>query len=210
MRYPNRIEAGKLLAASLQQYQGEEVVVLAVPRGGLPVAAPVAQSLKAPLDVALSKKIGHPLSPEYAIGAVSLNDVVLTDARGISETYIERQTQRIRDILKQRYRTYHKERAPVPLKSKVVILVDDGVATGNTLMVLTQLIRKQQPKKIVIAVPVASPSALEKLKSQDHIDEVICLQSPPDFQAVGQYYLHFYQVSDAEAIQILEENTQDV
>ncbi len=207
MRYLNRKEAGSRLAEALRQYRGQEVVVLAVPRGGLPVGAMVAKALGAPLDVALSKKIGHPSNPEYAIGAVSLTDRVITDATGISESYIKQQIQRIREQLRRRYEAYHKERPEVPLKDKVVILVDDGMATGNTLLVLTKLVLEQGPKKIVVAVPVAAPSALDTFKRQPHIGEVVCLQSPEDFQAVGQYYVHFYQVSDDEAIQWLKEST---
>ena len=206
MRYTNRNEAGTLLASALEKYRGQDVVVLAVPRGGLPVGAVVAKSLEAPLDVALSKKIGHPNNPEYAIGAISLTDVVLTDAKGISEAYIQQQVQKIRQKLHTRYETYHKGRPAVSLSGKVVVIVDDGVATGNTITALTKLVSRQQPEKIVVAVPVAPPSAIAKLRQEPHVDEVVCLQSPEDFQAVGQYYLHFYQVSDEEAIRLLNES----
>lgn len=208
MRFKNRTDAGMQLAEELLQYRDQDVVVLAVPRGGLPVGAMVARVLKAPMDVALSKKIGHPYNPEYAIGAVSLNDHILSDARGISETYIEEETARIRTQLQERYKTYHKDRPPVSLKDKIVILVDDGMATGNTIVVLTALVQQQQPAKIVVAIPVAPPSALRKLKASGHVDEVVCLHNPSDFQAVGQYYDHFYQVSDDEAIQWLKEPTE--
>jgi len=204
MRFTNRKEAGTELAGRLITYRDADVVVLAVPRGGLPVGAMVAKSLGAPLDVALSKKIGHPYNPEYAIGAVSLTDMVLTGEPGVPEAYITQQVQQIRRQLRQRYEAYHKNRLPVPLKDKVVILVDDGMATGNTIQVLTKLIFQQHPAKIVVAIPVAPPAAVAKIREEPHVDEVVCLYSPDDFRAVGQYYLHFYQVSDEEAIELLE------
>lgn len=205
MRFKNRTEAGEQLASELLQYRGQDVVVLAVPRGGLPVGAMVARALNAPLDVALAKKIGHPFNPEYAIGAVSLVDRVLNNAEGVSREYIDEISTRIREQLKERYEKFHRERPPVSLKDKVVILVDDGMATGNTIVVLTALLKQQHPAKIVVAVPVAPVSAIEKLRSSGNIDEVICLHSPYGFQAVGQYYDHFYQVSDDEAIQWLND-----
>lgn len=205
MRFKNRTEAGEQLASALLHYRGQDVVVLAVPRGGLPVGAMVARALNAPLDVALAKKIGHPFNPEYAIGAVSLADRVLNNAEGVSREYIDEISTRIREQLKERYEKFHRERPPVSLKDKVVILVDDGMATGNTIVVLTALLKQQHPAKIVVAVPVAPVSAIEKLKSSGNIDEVICLHSPYGFQAVGQYYDHFYQVSDDEAIQWLND-----
>lgn len=205
MHFKNRTEAGIQLASELLHYRGQDVVVLAVPRGGLPVGAMVARALNAPLDVALAKKIGHPYNPEYAIGAVSLVDRVLNNAEGVSREYIDKMSTRIREQLKERYEKFHQERPSVSLKDKIVILVDDGIATGNTIVVLTALLKQQRPAKIVVAVPVAPLSAIEKLRSSGNIDEVICLHSPYDFQAVGQYYDHFYQVSDDEAIQWLND-----
>lgn len=205
MHFKNRTEAGIQLASELLHYRGQDVVVLAVPRGGLPVGAMVARALNAPLDVALAKKIGHPYNPEYAIGAVSLVDRVLNNAEGVSREYIDKMSTRIREQLKERYEKFHQERPSVSLKDKIVILVDDGIATGNTILVLTALLKQQRPAKIVVAVPVAPLSAIEKLRSSGNIDEVICLHSPYDFQAVGQYYDHFYQVSDDEAIQWLND-----
>ncbi len=205
MYFKNRTEAGVQLASELLHYRGQDVVVLAVPRGGLPVGAMVARDLNAPLDVALAKKIGHPFNPEYAIGAISLGDRVLNNSEGVSPAYIDEISTRIREQLKVRYEKFHRDRPPVSLKDKVVILVDDGMATGNTIVVLTALLRQQHPAKIVVAVPVASLSAIEKLKSSGNIDEVVCLHSPYGFQAVGQYYDHFYQVTDDEAIQWLND-----
>lgn len=206
MRFENRKEAGLKLAEELLKYKDEDVVVLAVPRGGLPVGAMIAKTLNAPLDVALAKKIGHPYNPEYAIGAVSLKDRVLNEGESVPEAYIEEETTRIREELKRRYRKFHEGRARIDLRDKVVILVDDGMATGNTIRALTAVTRQEKPSKIVVALPVASPSALRKLERQKEVDEVVCLQSPRGFRAVGQYYGHFYQVSDEEAVEWLKES----
>ncbi len=202
--YENRTDAGKQLAEELRPLKGQEVVVLAIPRGGLPIGAEVALLLGAPLDVALTKKIGHPQHREYAIGAVSLESVVLTDTAAIPKEYITEETARIREVLRKRHEAYYQNRKAVPLKDKIVIVVDDGIATGNTLMATVQLVARQHPSKIVVAIPVAPRSAVEMLESMSEVDEVVCLATPLNFMAVGQFYLHFYQVSDEEAIRILE------
>jgi predicted phosphoribosyltransferase len=203
--FRDRIDAGIQLADKLTQYKNQKVVVLAIPRGGLPIGAIVANTLKAPLDVALSKKIGHPYHKEYAIGAVNMEDIILTDAKGISKEYLEDETVRIRKKLRAREAQYYQNRKPQQLKGKTVIIIDDGIATGNTLLVTVDLVRRQKPDKIVVAIPVAPESGIIKLKSNPNVDEVICLQVPHHFQAVGQFYEAFEQVSDEEAIRILEE-----
>ncbi len=204
--FEDRIDAGKQLATALGTSNYEDVVVLAIPRGGLPIGSLVAKALLAPLDVVLTKKIGHPHHKEYAIGAVSLEDSILSDAYGVTKSYIQEETASIRQRLKKRHDAYFKGRPPAALKGRTVIIVDDGIATGNTILVTAQLVRKQQPKSIVVAVPVAPRSALEKLKASPNIDEVICLLTPTNFHAVGQFYSTFDQVSDKEAIQLLEEH----
>jgi predicted phosphoribosyltransferase len=203
--FKDRIDAGNQLAERLANYKNKNVVVLAIPRGGLPIGTIVAKALKVPLDVALSKKIGHPYHKEYAVGAVGMQDMVLTDAMGISEDYIRKETERIRQKLKERQNQYYKNRAPQPLKGKTVIIIDDGMATGNTLLVTVDLVSHQKPDKIVVAIPVAPESGILKLKSHPNVDEVVCLEVPYDFQAVGQFYESFEQVSDEAAVKILEE-----
>jgi predicted phosphoribosyltransferase len=203
--FKDRIDAGNQLAERLAEYKEKNVVVLAIPRGGLPIGAIVAKALKAPLDVALSKKIGHPYHKEYAIGAVSMEDIILSDAKGISKEYLEEETARIRKKLKERQAQYYQNRAPQPLKGKTVIIIDDGIATGNTLLVTVDLVSHRKPEKIIVAIPVAPESGILKLKGNPNVDEVICLQVPYHFQAVGQFYEAFEQVSDQEAIRILEE-----
>ncbi|TFG79196.1 MAG: phosphoribosyltransferase [Flavobacteriales bacterium] len=203
--FKDRIDAGAQLAVKLAEYENKNVVVLAIPRGGLPIGAIVAKALKAPLDVALSKKIGHPYHKEYAIGAVSMEDIILTDAMGISEAYIQEETLRIRKKLKERQEEYYRNRTPQRLKDKTVIIVDDGIATGNTLLVTVDLVSHRKPDKIIVAIPVAPESGILKLKSNPNVDEVVCLEVPHHFQAVGQFYEAFEQVSDEAAIRILEE-----
>jgi predicted phosphoribosyltransferase len=204
--FKDRIDAGLRLSEKLQPFKNQNTVIMAIPRGGLPIGSIIAKALNAPLDVALSKKIGHPHQPEYAIGAVSLEDVILTNAHGISQRYIDEATVVIRKKLKERYHQYYEHRSPQKLKDKMVIIVDDGIATGNTLMATIHLIHKQMPAQIVVAVPVAPGSAIRKLEEMAEVDKVICLEVPHDFQAVGQFYEAFDQVSDKEAIQLLEES----
>ena len=203
--FENRTDAATQLADKLSSIKSEELVVLAIPRGGLPIGSVLAKALGAPLDVVLTKKLGHPYQKEYAIGAVSLDGLILSDAIGIPKEYIEEETARIREVLKQRHRQYYKNRFPENLRDKTIIVVDDGVATGNTLLVTIGLVKKQEPKKIIVAIPVAPPSAIKLLESTPDIDEVVCLQVPHNFHAVGQFYEEFRQVSDQEAIRILEE-----
>jgi len=202
--FNDRTDAGIQLAAKLSSLENENVVMLAIPRGGLPVADPVAKVLNAPLDIVLTKKIGHPFHKEYAIGAVSLENEVLSDTAQISSAYITEEIKTIRDKLRARYEQYYKDAEPVNLKNKTVIIIDDGIATGNTILVTVALIMKQQPKAIIVAIPVAPPSAIRNLERHPNIDDVVCLETPINFRAVGQYYETFEQVSDEEAIAILE------
>ena len=204
--FKDRIDAGLQLANKLISYKDKEnVVVLAIPRGGLPLGAIVAKSLNARLDVALSKKIGHPFNKEFAIGALNLNNIILDDNIEISIAYIEKEKKRLREKLRKRQAQYFKNRSPIALKDKIVIIIDDGIATGNTIRVTAQLVYDQKPQKIIIAIPVAPKSTVQKLNAAPYISEVVCLETPFNFQAVGQFYMDFNQVSDEEAIKILED-----
>ncbi len=202
--FQDRIDAGLKLADNLKQFKDENVVVLAIPRGGLPLGAIVAKSLHAPLDVALSKKIGHPYNKEYAIGAVSLDDIILDDIPQIDKAYISQETAFIREKLRIRFNQYYQDSSPLDLRGKTVIIVDDGVATGNTIKITAQMVHKKQPKKVVVAIPVAPIGAINNMKTSKYIDEVICLEIPYNFHAVGQFYLEFGEVSDENAIGILQ------
>ena len=200
--FEDRTDAGNKLSENLKHYCDETVVVMAIPRGGLPVAAPVASSLNAPLDVALTKKLGHPLNREYAIGAVSLNNIVINDDTGISKSYIDAETERIREVLQRRHDQYYKNKSSQNLTGKVVIIIDDGIATGSTVLATIELVAKQNPAKVVVAIPVAPEMSVIRLKENPHVDEVVCLSMPFNFHAVGQFYKRFGQVSDEEAISI--------
>ncbi|RDV13264.1 phosphoribosyltransferase [Pontibacter diazotrophicus] len=202
-RIRNRKEAALLLADRLEKYRGEQGAVLAIPRGGVPVAAPIAKRLGMPLEVTLSKKIGHPSNSEFAIGSVSLESVTVDERAEVPAEYIEAEVERIRENLRQKYSLFMGDREHVTLKDRLVIIVDDGVATGKTLMATIELVKKEQPRKIVVAVPVASSSAYDKIDSM--VDEVICLLVPPYFQAVGQFYEEFSQISDELVIKLLQE-----
>ena len=201
--FKNREDAGRQLAEVLTPYKDEDVVVLAIPRGGIPLAALVSERLNAPLDVALSKKIGHPYNREYAIGAVSLKDRILTDATGITKTYIEEETARIREKLQKRYEMYYQNTEPVDVSNKTVIIIDAGVATGNTILITIAIVEKQNPRKIVVGLPVASESALQKIRRAKPDVDIVCVEIPLYFRAVGQFYQDFPQVSDEDAVRIL-------
>ncbi len=202
----NREEAGKLLAERLLKYSDhKDAIIIAIPRGGVPVGYAVAKKLHLPIDIVLSKKIGHPYNKEYAIGAVTLKNKILSDAAyEVSEDYIEYETEHIWDILKQQHKLYYGDKRPLILKDKIVIVVDDGVATGNTLISCVQLINQQEPSQIIVALPVAPRSAVKRIKELSIVNAVVCLGQPLGFQAVGQYYEDFGQTTDQEVMQLLK------
>lgn len=194
--YYDRLEAGYILAKELQKYKNVPGVVLAVPRGGVPIAYIVAKELEMPMDLLLTKKIGHPSNPEYAIGAVSLTDSYIVPHENIPAAYIEKETLNIRKRLKEMYKKFKGDAEPESLKDKTVIVIDDGVATGNTLLSTINMLRKSDPSKIVIAVPVASDIAKEKLSNL--VDDFVCPLIPDFFYGVGGFYENFDQVSDED------------
>lgn len=204
--FKNRIEAGRELAKKLEHLRGEPLVIIAIPRGGLPIGAILANSLNAPLDVALIKKIGHPFNREFAIGAVSLSGRVLEPQIEANVGYLEAETTRLRKALLERHRLFYRKKQPVNLKNKVAVVTDDGLATGHTMRATLNLISDQKPKAIVIALPVAPAQSLEALKAMDYVTEVVCLETPGVFNSVGQFYEDFSAVSDEQALAIFEEN----
>ena len=208
--FKDRIEAGEQLANKLLEFKNNKnALVVTIPRGGLPIGHIIAKKLSLPLEIVLSKKIGHPLHKEFAIGAVTLNDIILSeDARDISNSYIDNETSRIRAILKQRQDMYYGVSTPTNLKDKIVILVDDGVATGQTLISSINLIHQQEPSQIIVALPVGPPSVMTKINNMSSVKNTICLFTPSNFQAVGQFYKEFYQVDDSEVIRLLKEANQ--
>ncbi|MGZ3920812.1 MAG: phosphoribosyltransferase, partial [Bacteroidia bacterium] len=149
------------------------------------------------------KKIGHPSNPEFAIGAVSLEDYIIDERQDISKSYIDEQVKAIRTNLKERYKLFMGDHKPIELKNKTIIIVDDGIATGNTVLSSIKMLRKQSPEKIVVAVPVAPRQTAIKMKKE--VDDFICPYLPEDFFGVGYHYLDFSEVSDKEVIRLLKE-----
>ena len=200
--FRDRIDAGVKLAAKLQKYREESGVVLAIPRGGVPVAYAVARELNLPLEIILTKKIGHPSNKEYAIGAVSLTDYFVIPHPGITDQYIQEELKEIRARLRQMQERYSHDYTPADIKDKIVILIDDGIATGNTILATIKVLNKGNPAKIIVATPVASQSAVDKLVSE--VDEVVVVLIPKEFYGVGAFYQDFDQVSDQEVQNYLE------
>ncbi len=206
--FRDRNDAALRLARQLQKYHARhDAVVLAVPRGGLVIGAVLSRELRLPLDVTLAHKIGHPENSELAIGAVSLTDEQVDETSlkkaGIPLDYVKGEVSRVREILSERSRLYRSRSAPIPLADKTVILTDDGAATGQTLLAAIALIRREKPLRIICAIPVA-PAATATLLSLQ-ADEVLCLESPKRFKAIGEFYRVFGQVEDDEAARLLSE-----
>ena len=199
--FRNRSEAGLLLASMLKKYQNTPGLILAVPRGGVPVAYEVAKKLNIPLELILVKKIGHPLNKEYAIGAVGLKDSFVLPHQDVTEFYVESQIKMIRSRLSEMQKKFMGTRQPEDLEGKTIIVIDDGIATGNTLLATIQILKKSQPAKIVVAAPVVSKSAAQKLKAE--VDELVAVLIPETFHGVGEFYNDFTQVSDEEVIEYL-------
>lgn len=202
MRFYDRRDAGIQLAEKLQKFRNTDSVVLGIPRGGVPVAAVVADNLHLPLDLVLVKKIGHPSNPEYAIGAVGLQEKYLAADEGIDPSYIENEISNARIRLNEMQRKFKGDREFIELRGKNVIVVDDGIATGKTVLATIRLLRKSDPNSIIVAVPVISDSALKRLKTE--ASEVIALMTPEYFTGVGGFYEHFEQVSDDEVSAIMK------
>lgn len=204
--FANRREAGELLFKELLPYKNNrDAILVALPRGGVPVACILSEKLNLPLEIVLSKKIGHPENREFAIGAVTLNSKIVEPwaLEEVSSTYLNQEIERIRALLKKRLQWYYGAQAPIDLRNKTVIVVDDGVATGNTLISSIQLIEQQQPREIIVALPVAPPSAIRKIKLFTPVEKVLCLEVPLHFQSVGQFYEDFGEVTDQEVIRLL-------
>lgn len=205
--FQDRTEAGRLLAEALVPYRGADTLVLGIPRGGVVVAAEVARALDAPLDVVIARKIGAPTQPELAIGAVVSGDSLrLLDPHAIQylrvpEEYIELETTRQFEEIARRMRLYRGDRPLPRVEGRTVIVIDDGIATGYTLRAALAGLRRMGPERLIVAVPVAPPSTAEEMRA--HADEVVCLETPEPFMAVGAWYEDFDQTSDAEVTHLL-------
>ncbi len=199
--FHDRYEAGKSLSHRLIRYKNKkDALVLGIPRGGIVVASVLAQELNLPLEVALSKKIGYPGNEEYAIGAVTLFGEIV-DENFKDKGYIRKEVSDIRKKLNERYERYVGKRSPSPIKGKTIILVDDGVATGKTIFAFLAVVKKEKPKKVIVAIPVGPQETVDELKGK--ADEVICLEMPENFYGIGQFYEQFEQVDDEEVVRLL-------
>jgi predicted phosphoribosyltransferase len=210
-RFADRRDAGVVLASQLQMYRGRsDLVVLALPRGGVPVAYEVARSLHAPLDVLIVRKLGAPGHPEFAIGAIASGGISVLDegfiaANRIPSRVLDAIVQRERAEITRRERAYRASRPPVPVRGQVVIIVDDGLATGSTMHAAVLAVRQQRPAGIVVAVPVGSRQACEALT--EVADQVFCPLTPEPFSAVGLWYVDFSETTDNEVRGLLAQQT---
>lgn len=209
MTFRDRSDAGHRLAGALSAYRGRNAVVLALPRGGVPVAAEVAEALDAPLDLILVRKIGVPSQPELAMGAVVdgaapiiVRNQDVIELSGTTADEFEAVCARELAEIERRRKLYLGERTRAPITGQVVIVVDDGIATGATTRAALKAIRARKPKELVLAVPVAPPDTIERLRGE--VDALICLETPELFGAIGYFYRDFRQVSDEEVVQILK------
>ncbi|MDQ6767035.1 MAG: phosphoribosyltransferase [Candidatus Eremiobacteraeota bacterium] len=211
--FSDRIEAGRLLAQKLVHYKGRpDVIVLGLPRGGVPVAFEVARALQAPLDVFLVKKIGVPGYEELALGAAASGGIFLIDPElasniGLTSDEIQALTHAAHEQLQAREKLYRADLPAYPLKDKTVILVDDGLATGSSMQAAVAAVRRFQPARVVVAVPVAARETCEELRTV--ADEVVCASTPAPFFAVGAWYDDFRQTSDDEVIQLLHRAAEE-
>jgi len=214
MIFPNRFEAGKQLADKLLETldltSNSSLVVLAIPRGGVVIGSQLASILKCPLEVIVTKKIGAPGNPELAIGAVGLVGEPVIDENlaarvGVDEAYLQSKIANLKSEIARRVKEYQGEKPAINLKDKLVIITDDGVATGATMKAAIEIARQENPQKIMVAVPVIAKDALKEIEGL--ADEVIYLEAPDLFFAVGQFYQEFDQVSDEEVKKLLNETT---
>ncbi len=206
MKFKNRTEAGRMLAEQLGAFRGKDVIVLAIPMGGVPVAYEVARALKAPLDVVMAKKIGAPFNPEFAIGAVTWNGAVMLDEAMLDKWHISREyvgevSRKLIKDMNDKLSELRVGQGSFPrLFGRTVIIVDDGIATGNTMMAAVEAIRDQGAAEVVIATPVLPK---ELVRDMELVAPLVYLAAPDDFEAVGQYYEQFEMTSREKAVELL-------
>jgi predicted phosphoribosyltransferase len=206
--FRDRNDAALKLAERLQDYKGKNPLVLGIPRGGVVIASILARELAGQIDVILTRKLGSPVSPELAMGAVDENgniqlNLSIISALGVSKEMIEQERQAQLTLIKSRAEAYRRIYPKVSLEGRVVIITDDGIATGATMKAAIETVKAENPQKLIVALPVGPPETIEELDTT--VDEVICLMAPSDFKAVGQFYLSFDQVEDNDVEKILHE-----
>jgi putative phosphoribosyl transferase len=211
--FQDREEAGKMLALKLTEYSNKDTIVLAIPRGGVVIGYQVANELKAPLDIIVPRKIGAPYNSELAIGAVAEDGSLSLDESAvmymnISKSYIEEESRRQITEIRRRLKLYRGETPYPMLQDHIIIIVDDGIATGSTVKAAIASIRKKKPKSVVVAVPVAPRSTVKELEKE--ADRVICLSTPEFFYAIGQFYVDFSQTTDGEVIRLLKKSREEI
>ncbi len=206
--FADREEAGRLLAEELSEYRGRKAVVLGIPRGGIIVAREIARQLDAELDIVLAHKLRTPGQEELAMGSVAedgrlflIKEVVGEFA--VTEAYIQQEKTRQLAEIKRRTKLIRQVRLKIPLKGRIVIVTDDGVATGATTQAALWAVRLEQPEKLIAAMPVGPEDTIRRLA--EDVDEMLCLRTPPLFAAVGQFYRQFYPVEDEDMLEILKE-----
>lgn len=205
--FKDREEAGKELARALVEFRGRNVMVLGMPRGGVVVAREVAEALGVPLDIVVTRKIGAPGEPEFALGAITQEGDVIVDSRaaesvGATTEYLQGEARRKKSEVKERMRSLRGDMPYPSLEGKTVIIVDDGMATGNSMRAAVQSVRKRGPREVVVAVPVAPQEAVAELSREG--TRVVCLEQPRFFFAIGEFYKDFEQVEDSEVRELLQ------
>ena len=204
--FKDRLDAARQLSKALKKYEGQNPLILAIPRGAVPMSAWIADVLHGQMDVVLVRKLRAPFQPEVAIGAVDETGLAYLSpcaaTPGIAPQYVKDEIKLQMKTLKARRQQYSQIRAPIPVQGRVVIVVDDGLATGATMMSALKAVRQHHPQRLVCAIPVASPDALAQIKPL--ADETVCLHAPEDFMAVAQFYQQFPQVDDAQVMASLQ------
>lgn len=207
MPFQNRKQAATRLSEALSAYQGKNPLILAIPRGAVPMAKIIAAALGGEVDVVLVRKLGSPFNAEFAVGSVDESGwTYVADyaaQAGATPEYIQAEKQRQMETMRRRREQYTPARQPIDPAGRIVIVVDDGLATGSTMIAALHALRSKGTAKLICAVPVAPPDTLEKVRG--YADEVVCLEAPMDFRAVGQFYAEFPQVEDEEVIEILRD-----
>ncbi|HXZ13552.1 MAG TPA: phosphoribosyltransferase [Candidatus Sulfotelmatobacter sp.] len=213
LTFEDRADAGRKLAEKLEAYRDrDDVIVLGIPRGGVVVAFEVAKALHAPLDIFIARKLGVPWQEELAFGAIAsggvrIVDPQIVDAVGVTREQIEIATQVARRELERRERAYRGNRPPLEIAGRTVLLVDDGIATGSSLRAAIEAVRQRQPAKLVVAAPVAPESIRNRLRR--YVDDLVCVETPQDFFAIGQFYLDFSPTTDEEVTELLRLAAQE-